>query len=124
MGGPQSRSIDFEVWLQERSLWVPRLILVLTTNSILFFGYVMVRDLLLGGGVAIIGISGNILYALWFASFTKTMDKLQERIKEQIPVEYRKRRRTGRRGYVPLIFSFELLWIFSALHTFPRFMGF
>jgi hypothetical protein len=119
----QSRNKDFEVWLQERSLWIPRLILLLTTNSILFLGYVVIRDFLLGGVVSIIGMFGNILYALWFASFAKTMDKLQKRIEEQIPVEYRKQTLTGRWGFVPILIFCEVLWIASALYTLWRLMG-
>lgn len=119
----QSENRDFKVWLQERSLWIPRLILLLTTNSILFLGYVVVRDIPLGGVVAIIGMLGNILYALWFVSFAKSMDKLQKRIEEQIPVEYRKRKLTGRWGFVPIVIFCEVLWIASALHTFWRLIG-
>ena len=122
MDDRQSRN-DFKVWLQERSLWIPRLILLLTTNSILFLGYVVVRDLPLGGVVTIIGMVGNVLYALWFFSFARAMDKLQKRIEEQIPVEFRKRRLTGRWGFVPVVIFCEVLWVASALHTFWRLMG-
>jgi len=111
-------SRDFKVWLQERSLWIPRLILLLTTNSILFLGYVVIRELPLGGVVAIIGIVGNILYSLYFASFAKTIDKLQKRIEELIPIEYRKRTLVGRWGFVPVVIFCEALWIASALYSF------
>jgi len=86
-------------------------------------GYVVVRDLALGGVVTIIGIFGNILYFLWFASFARAMDKLQKRIEEQILVEFRKRRLTGRWRFVPVVIFCEVLLVASALHTFWRLIG-
>jgi len=124
MDDSESRNRDFEVWLQERELWIPRLILLLTTNSLLFLGYVNIRDLPLGGVVAVIGIFGNILYGIWFRSFAKSLDKLHKRIEDMIPIEQRKLTlKAGRWAFIPIVFFSEVLWIASALHTFWRLIG-
>ena len=109
---------DFEIWQQERGFWIPRLTLILATNSILFLGYVAIRDILFGGVVAIIAIIANILYFVFFADFAKTLDNLQKRIESKLPIEYKKRRLTGRWGFAPMIIIFELLWVVSAFHSF------
>ena len=109
---------DIEVWQQERGFWVPRLILVLTSNSILFLGYIQVRLLQFGGIVAFLAMILNILYCIYFTAFAKTLDALQKRIETKIPIEYRKRTLTGRWGFIPLMIILQLVWIVAVFHSF------
>lgn len=110
--------VDIKLWLQERSFWIPRLIMVLTSNSLLFLGYVRVRFTQFGGIIAIFATIGNVLYFIYLASFAKKHDSLQKRIASKIPIEYQQRTLTGRWGFVPLIVILELIWLVSILHSF------
>lgn len=108
---------DIKIWQQERGFWIPRLILALTANSILFLGYIQVRLLLFGGIIAIFAIVLNILYFIFFSAFARTLDSLQKRLEPKLPIEYRKRTLTGRWGFVPLIVVLQSIWVVSALHS-------
>jgi ABC-type antimicrobial peptide transport system permease subunit len=110
--------ICFEIWQQERSFAVQRLILVLTSNSILFLGYVQVRVSLLGGIIAIFAIICNFLYAIYLSAFAKTLDTLQKRLESRLPTELKKRSLTGRWGFVPLILILQSIWVVSAVCSF------
>ena len=110
--------LDIKLWLQERSFWIPRIILVLTSNSILFLGYVQVRLSMFGGIIAIFAILLNILYSIYFIAFAKLLDSLQRRLKSRLPIEYRKRTIKGRWGFVPLIAVFQSIWVVSTFHSF------
>ena len=110
--------VCFEIWKQERSFAVQRLILILTTNSILFLGYIQVHVFLLGGFIAIFALVSNALYFIYLSAFAKTLDTLQKRLAPRLPIEYRKRTLTGRWGFVPLIIILESIWTVSALCSF------
>jgi len=108
----------FKIWQQERGLVVQRLILILTTNSILFLGYIQVRLFLFGGIIAVFAIVCNILYCIYLSAFARTLDTLERRLGSKLPIEYRKRTLTGRWGFVPLIIILESIWVVSALCSF------
>ncbi|MCJ7635845.1 hypothetical protein MUP77_26075 [Candidatus Bathyarchaeota archaeon] len=110
--------LDIKFLLLERDQMIPRLALVLTTNSILFLGYIQARLSIFGGIIAIFAIALNILYSIYFVTFAKYLDSLQKRVEPVIPIEYRKRTLKGRWGFVPLIMIFELIWVFSTFHSF------
>jgi hypothetical protein len=110
--------LDIKSWAMERDQMIPRMALVLTSNSILFLGYVQVRLLIFGGVITIFAIALNILYSVYFVTFAKYLDSLQTRLAPVLPIEYRKRTLKGRWGFIPLIMIFELIWVASAFHSF------
>ena len=110
--------VDIKLWLQERGFWIPRLILVLTSNSILFLAYVQIRFSQFGGIIAIFAFIANTLYSIYLAGFARKHDSLQKRIASRIPIEYRQRTLTGRWGFIPLMVILQLIWIVSILHSF------
>ncbi|MCK4729827.1 MAG: hypothetical protein KAT28_00765 [Candidatus Aenigmarchaeota archaeon] len=108
----------FELWRDERGYTISRLGLILNSNSILFLGYVLIKNTWLGAYVAIIGIVANIFYFLFFWGFAKRMKYLQNKIKSQEVGEFAKISVKGRWGFVPMVIIFELIWIGSVFYTF------
>lgn len=110
--------LDIKSWAMERDQMIPRIALVLTSNSILFIGYIQVRLLIFGGVITIFAIALNILYSVYFVTFARYLDSLQSRLEPVLPIEYKKRNLKGRWGFIPLIMIFELIWVASAFHSF------
>jgi len=110
--------ICFKIWQQERGLVTQRLILLLTTNSILLLAYVQVRVSMFGGIIAIFSIVGNILFFAYLFDSAKTLDTLQRRLEPKLPIEIKKRIFKGRWGFVLMIITFESVWVISALYSF------
>ena len=110
--------VDISIWKQERGFWIPRATIILATNSILFLGYIQIRDIPLGIIVSLLALISNILFMVHFSKFSKRLDKLQERIKNNLPPEYREKTLTGRWGFIPLLITFEILWVSSFLYSY------
>lgn len=127
--------IDLKIWQQERDFWIPRVSLILTSNSLLFLGYVMILQNILGIIISILALISNIAMALYLHNYEERINSLEKRIRYKLPLEYRDTKYfqecstqglrnqlcrcigygiKGRGGYRMVILVFLILWI-SAL---------
>jgi len=111
---------EFDVWQLERKLIVQRLQMFLLTNSILFLGYVQVRESWLGALVAFLGLICCVLGGVHFAKLRTRFRALSE-VDEIKEIENRfaigEGSLPGRFIVILFVAVFGIIWIGSAVFS-------
>ena len=111
---------EFDVWQLERKLIVQRLQIFLLTNSILFLGYVQVRESWLGVLVAFLGLICCVLGGVHFAKLRTRFRALSE-VNEIKEIENRfaigEGSLSGRFIVILFVAVFGIIWIGSAVFS-------
>lgn len=132
--------IDLKVWQQERDFWIPRVSIILNSNSILFLGYVMIFQNKLGLIISILSLISNVCMGFYFNKYEERLNILEKRISDKLPFEYEYRASKspqkahaqgivrnlcrfvgysvkGRAGYRMVILIFLVLWLAALIFS-------
>lgn len=115
--------LEIKIWQQERDFWLPRILIVLTTNSILFVGFVRIMDSGLGMFLGFWAFISNFLIYFLYRQYEQKLNRFEDRIKHRLPRDYCKRSSSkkisfGRYGYIPVIFIFMVMWAVSIWYSY------
>ena len=122
---------DLKIWQQERDFWIPRIQLILSSNSLLFLGYVQIINgsklNQLGFYLSVLAFGSNILYYIYFRYYERKLNNFEHSIIHKLPWEYRKapsskmirilKVHLGRAGYKAVIAIFLILWALSGYYS-------
>jgi hypothetical protein len=128
-----ANDLDIKLWQQERNFWIPRIQLILASNSLLFLGYVQLMTSSipnlnqLGFHLSILAFLSNLLFFSYFYQYEQKLNNFERSMIHKLPWEYRKKPSSkiirylsahlGRSGYRAVIFVFMLLWFLSGLNS-------
>jgi hypothetical protein len=119
-----ANDLDIKLWEQERNFWIPRIQLILGSNSLLFLGYVQMMNSSImnefGFRLSILAFLSNILFLGYFYQYEKKFDNFEQSMIHKLPWAYRKKSSSkiisylkihlGRSGYRAVIVIFLILW--------------
>ena len=104
---------------------MPRIMIVLTTNSILFLGFVQIKDSILGFLLCLLATISNFGIAILYLLYERKLNRFEDRIRYKLPPNYNKKPSTkavvGRDGYIPVIGIFMLMWLMSLWYSYSHF---
>ena len=111
---------EFQIWLQERNSLTARLQVFLLASSILFLGYLQIKDLNFGVIIAGLGLGSCILASLHFIGVRKTLDKFEQKLDDKLKalLGLPHKRLRGRIMCLIIPIFFALVWIISMLYSF------
>lgn len=117
--------LEIKIWQQERDFWLPRISIVLTTNSILFVGFVRISDTGLGMFLGVLALISNLAIFILYRHYEMKLNRFEDRIKHALPREYCKRSSKkisyGRYGYIPVIIIFVIMWSVSIWYSYSNY---
>lgn len=114
--------LELKIWQQERDFWLPRILIVLTTNSILFVGFVQIMDSGLGMFLGLLAFVSNFAILYLYHQYEKKLNRFEDKIKHRLPRDYCKRSSKkislGRYGYIPVISIYIVMWGVSIWYSY------
>jgi hypothetical protein len=120
-----ANDIELKIWQQERDFWMPRIMIVLTTNSILFLGFVQIKDSILGLLLCLLAAISNLGIGILYLLYERKFNKFEDRIRYKLPSNYNKKHSKkaalGRNGYIPVIGIFLIMWAMSFCYSYSQF---